>query len=85
MRPNMRPTEKTDLKGALNDLSAYMRKSLGVVRHAPRAQALAHLGAAAGDDGGGEQSGGQDRQEPSYLHRPSSFSSITTVLRIASR
>ncbi len=31
MRPNMRPTEKTDLKGALNDLSAYMRKSLGVV------------------------------------------------------
>ena len=31
MRPNMRPTEKTDLKGALNDLSAYMRKSLGGV------------------------------------------------------
>ena len=31
MRPNMRPTEKTDLKGALNDLSAYMRKSLGIV------------------------------------------------------
>ena len=31
MRPNMRPTEKTDLKGALKDLSAYMRKSLGVV------------------------------------------------------
>ncbi len=31
MRPNMRPTEKTDLKGALNDLSANMRKSLGVV------------------------------------------------------
>ena len=31
MRPNMRPTEKTDLKGALNDLSAYMRRSLGVV------------------------------------------------------
>ena len=31
MRPNMRPTEKTDLKGALNDLSAYMRKSLSVV------------------------------------------------------
>ncbi len=31
MRPNMRPTEKTDLKGALRDLSAYMRKSLGVV------------------------------------------------------
>ena len=31
MRPNMRPTEKTDLKGALNDLSVYMRKSLGVV------------------------------------------------------
>ena len=31
MRPNMRPTEKTDPKGALNDLSAYMRKSLGVV------------------------------------------------------
>ena len=31
MRPNMRPTEKTDLKGALNDLSAYMRKNLGVV------------------------------------------------------
>ena len=31
MRPNMRPTEKTDLKGALSDLSAYMRKSLGVV------------------------------------------------------
>ena len=31
MRPNMRPTEKTDLKGALNDLSAYMHKSLGVV------------------------------------------------------
>ena len=31
MRPNMRPTEKTDLKGALNDLSTYMRKSLGVV------------------------------------------------------
>ncbi|MFQ9062562.1 MAG: ABC transporter ATP-binding protein [Oscillospiraceae bacterium] len=27
----MRPTEKTDPKGALNDLSAYMRKSLGVV------------------------------------------------------
>ena len=31
MRPNMRPAEKTDLKGALKDLSAYMRKSLGVV------------------------------------------------------
>ena len=31
MRPNMRPTEKTDSKGALNDLSAYMRRSLGVV------------------------------------------------------
>ena len=31
MRPNMRPAEKTDLKGTLNDLSAYMRKSLGVV------------------------------------------------------
>ena len=31
MRPNMRPTEKTDPKGALNDLSAYMRRSLGVV------------------------------------------------------
>ena len=31
MRPNMRPTEKTDPKGALNDLRAYMRKSLGVV------------------------------------------------------
>ena len=31
MRPNMRPTEKTDLKGILNDLSAYMHKSLGVV------------------------------------------------------
>lgn len=31
MRPNMRPTEKTDLKGAMNDLSAYMRRSLGVV------------------------------------------------------
>ena len=31
MRPNMRPTEKTDLKGTLNDLSAYMHKSLGVV------------------------------------------------------
>ena len=31
MRPNMRPMEKTDLKGALNDLSTYMRKSLGVV------------------------------------------------------
>ncbi len=31
MRPNMRPTKKTDLKGALNDLSAYMRRSLGVV------------------------------------------------------
>ena len=31
MRPNMRPTEKTDLKGALNDLRAYMRRSLGVV------------------------------------------------------
>ena len=31
MRPNMRPTEKTDLKGALHDLSAYMHKSLGVV------------------------------------------------------
>ena len=31
MRPNMRPAEKTDLKGALNDLSAYMRKSLGGV------------------------------------------------------
>ena len=31
MRPNMRPTEKTDLKGTLNDLSAYMRKSLGIV------------------------------------------------------
>ena len=27
----MRPMEKTDLKGALNDLSTYMRKSLGVV------------------------------------------------------
>ncbi|MEI3083214.1 MAG: ABC transporter ATP-binding protein [Oscillospiraceae bacterium] len=27
----MRPTEKTDPKGALNDLSAYMRRSLGVV------------------------------------------------------
>ena len=31
MRPNMRPMEKTDLKGALNDLSTYMRRSLGVV------------------------------------------------------
>ena len=31
MRPNMRPAEKTDLKGTLNDLSAYMRKSLGVI------------------------------------------------------
>ena len=31
MRPNMRPMEKTDLKGALNDLSTDMRKSLGVV------------------------------------------------------
>lgn len=31
MRPNMRPTEKTDLKGAPKGLSAYMRKSLGVV------------------------------------------------------
>ena len=31
MRPNMRPTEKTDPKGALNDLRAYMRRSLGVV------------------------------------------------------
>ena len=31
MRRNMRPTEKTDPKGALNDLSAYMRRSLGVV------------------------------------------------------
>ena len=31
MRPNMRPTEKTDLKGALKGLSADMRKSLGVV------------------------------------------------------
>ncbi len=31
MRPNMRPTEKTDLKGTLNDLSAYMHKSLVVV------------------------------------------------------
>ena len=31
MRPNMRPMKKTDLKGALNDLSTYMRKSLGVV------------------------------------------------------
>lgn len=31
MRPNMRPMEKTGLKGALNDLSTYMRKSLGVV------------------------------------------------------
>lgn len=31
MRPIMRPTEKTDPKGALNDLSAYMRRSLGVV------------------------------------------------------
>ena len=31
MRPNMRPMEKTDLKGALSDLSTYMRKSLGVV------------------------------------------------------
>ena len=31
MRPNMRPMEKTDLKGALNDLSTYMRQSLGVV------------------------------------------------------
>ncbi len=31
MRPNMRPMEKTDRKGALNDLSTYMRKSLGVV------------------------------------------------------
>ena len=31
MRPNMHPTEKTDLKGTLNDLSAYMHKSLGVV------------------------------------------------------
>ena len=27
----MRPMEKTDLKGALNDLSTYMRKSLGIV------------------------------------------------------
>ena len=31
MRPNMRPMEKTDLKGTLNDLITYMRKSLGVV------------------------------------------------------
>ena len=31
MRPNMRPTEKTDLKGALHDLSAYMHRSLGVI------------------------------------------------------
>lgn len=31
MRPNMRPTEKTDPKGALNDLSAYMRRSLVVI------------------------------------------------------
>ena len=31
MRPNMRPMEKTDLKGTLNDLSTYMRKSLGIV------------------------------------------------------
>ena len=31
MRPNMCPVEKTDLKGALNDLSAYMHKSLGIV------------------------------------------------------
>ena len=31
MRPNMRPMENTDLKGAMNDLSTYMRKSLGIV------------------------------------------------------
>ena len=31
MRPNMRPMEKTDLKGTLNDRSTYMRKSLGIV------------------------------------------------------
>ena len=30
MRPNMRPTEKTDLKGALRSLTVYLQKSLGV-------------------------------------------------------
>ena len=31
MRPNMRPVEKTDLKGALNDMSADIHNSLGIV------------------------------------------------------
>ena len=32
MRPGMmKPTEKTDLKGALSRLSVYMRKSLGIM------------------------------------------------------
>ena len=31
MRPNMRPTEKTDLKGALRSLTVYLQKSLGVI------------------------------------------------------
>jgi len=31
MRPNMRPMEKTDLKGALRSLTVYLQKSLGVI------------------------------------------------------
>ena len=31
MRPNMRPTEKTDLRGALRSLTVYLQKSLGVI------------------------------------------------------
>ena len=31
MRPNMRPTEKTDLKGALRSLTVFLQKSLGVI------------------------------------------------------
>ena len=33
MRPNMRPTEKTDLKGALRSLTVYLQKSLGVIHN----------------------------------------------------
>ena len=44
MRPNMRPTEKTDPKGALNDLSAYMRRSLGVLVLAALSAVLTIIG-----------------------------------------
>ena len=31
MRPNMQPVQKTDLKAALRRLTAYLRKSLGIL------------------------------------------------------